>query len=172
MPDYINRFLKWIDYNRYTVATALLAVALSVYVLGCEATGSFRGETVTASQLDQLVSAERHDLDAAHDAWVLDGQAIQRGYESLSEDATSAVEDINANQQIIDKAIEDAGTLITSAVMGDPASAAQLVGLGLGWVGLLGAGKAGDKRRTDGILAKVKQANGGKLPVETPTPTA
>lgn len=166
MNDYINRVLKWIDYNRYTVIAAVLAIILSVYVIGCEAAGSFRGEKVTVDQLDQLVNAEKVKLDADHDDWVAQGQRIQRGYESLASDTTAAVDQIEANQALIDKAVTDAGSLITGAATGNPASAAQLVGLGLGWLGLLGAGANRDKRRTDKVLAKVKQANGGTLPTD------
>lgn len=168
MPDYLNKFLKWIDYNRYTVGSLILAAALTVYVVGCDATGNFRGEEVTIGQLDQLVSAEKAELDTAHAAWVLDGQAIERGYDRLATDTTSTVAEIEANQALIDKAVQDAGSLITGAVTGNPADAAQLVGLGLGWLGLFGAGKAADKKRTDSVLAKVKTANGGKLPIDSP----
>lgn len=170
MPDYINRALKWTDHNRYTVLSIVAAVALSAYVLGCAAVGNFRGDKVTAAQLDRLVSADRADLDAAHAAWVAEGQVIQGGYDRLATDTTAAVEEIAANQALIDKAVTDAGSLIVDAASGSPASSAQLVGLGIGWLGLLGAGKAGDKKRTDGILAKVKVANGGKLPLAPPDP--
>jgi len=157
--DMLHNILKWVDYNRWLIIGLILAVALSVWTVGCQpTTPSLNDPNVKVT----VVALEREIVSAQA---VLDKQAgmilgLESAYNSDVTAKNAAIElaqaDIKRQEELRLKLIELAGGLGTTIASGGltaPAAIATVMQL----LTLFAAGGLGvDNMRKGRIIAAAK----------------
>jgi len=143
--DFVHKTLNWADHNRWLVAAAIIGIALSVALIGCQATTQsvLHPETqVTAAELDREALTVQMEAELALKK--LEGQTQQ---------LKLAKADIQRQQELRAQIVGIVGAVGTAAAEGavSPASgiaaAVQLLTL------LALGGAVLDNRRKDKVIA-------------------
>jgi len=150
--DILHKALKWLDYNRYTVAGLLIACATAGWLIGCQVgTESLTtpGRKVTASELER----ERVTLVASLTARQ---SALATEAEAVAAKAELARADIAEQQATRAKVIEVLGGIGTMVAEGGT-SPAGIIGAVVQVAGLAGLGAVwADKNRKNTLLEAEK----------------
>ena len=166
--DIVHKALKWLDHNRYTVASVLVfIVTLGVVIglTGCQSQTT--GLTLAADGTAPTVSRrefERQALVGEKDLAVrrieLDGlvAAFNEEVKAFNERVQAGLEDLARQDAFKSELLDTIGVVAMGAAEGtlNPAS---LVPIGIGLLGgALGLGTAADNRRKDKVITTLKTA--------------
>lgn len=139
--DKAHGFFKWLDYNRFLVAGALLAILLAVLLASC------------TPKTTSLLNPPAQVTDAQLQSELV---TIQTDYDAMIQKAEIAKADLEQQYATRAKIVEIVGGVVNLAASGglNPATGAaaglQLLTL-LGGIGLLL-----DNRRKDSVIAQAK----------------
>ena len=157
--DGLHKITKWIDYNRYKAAAALIAMVVLVAGVGCQSTTeSLRqpGRRLTRDQYAADVTSVKADIVAQRA--VLDGRIAKFNAEVTAIDTqiVAGVADLDRQDQIKAELFNLAGSAVSAWTTGGVSTEA-VVGTGITAFSILfGLGSAADGRRKDKIIADSK----------------
>ena len=143
--DLIHKALNWADHNRWLVAAAIIGIALSVALIGCQAT--------TQSVLHPDVQVTAAELDREALIVQTEAELALKKLEGQTQQLKLAKADIQRQQELRAQIVGIVGAVGTAAVEGavSPASgiaaAVQLLTL------LALGGSVLDNRRKDKVIA-------------------
>jgi len=177
--DYLHRFLKHVDYNRYTygilAAVALLAGCSFLPGYDGKAIDPVTGEIASSDELQASLIKTEAELNEQFDAYgrmIAQGLEGQRAVVAKAERLTPLFQEAQA--QVADEqaaAMEALQGLANLVTLGNP-SAAPVVGTILGLAGVgFGVGRGADAKRKDRqiVIRDQKIANLVNQSVQTRT---
>ena len=166
--DMVHNALKWIDHNRYAVASVLvfvLAMGFVIHLTGCQAMTA--GLVTTADGAAPQVSRsefQRQALVGEKDFAVqrieLDAQiaAFNEEVRAFNERVAAGLDDLQRQDEFKQQLLETVGLIAVSATEGT-LNPAALVPIGIGLLGgALGLGTSADNRRKDKVIVDLKAA--------------
>ena len=168
--DYLHRLLKWVDHNRYTVLGVILAIGISVWLIGCqpETTSTLDPtQDVTASGLQREIQTKQQefnqeaaDLMVAASKLEAESRQHEADIDNYNQTVEAAIEDLQRQQEQRREVIRYLGGLGTSIAEGtvNPASliggVTQLLLLGLA------GGVGADNLRKGKVISSLKRDSG------------
>ena len=164
--DMVHNTLKWIDHNRYAVASVLvfiLAMGLVLQVTGCQAmTAGLITTTDGAAPQVSRAEFQRQALIGEKDFAVqrieLDAQiaAFNEEVRAFNERVAAGLDDLQRQDEFKQQLLETVGLIAVSATEGT-LNPAALVPIGIGLLGgALGLGTSADNRRKDKVSTDLK----------------
>lgn len=158
MNDYLNRLLKWIDYNRYKVGAIVLTIAIVAF-LGCQpkSTG-LDGAQVTQAEFQQQIIEKEKSLNDRVAEYNALGVVLENEVTATNQKITATNADFKAQIEFRQKILNFAGGLLTQVFTGQPIdivgtiTSAVLIG-----GTLLGLGATGDNIRKDKVIINKDQ---------------
>ncbi len=170
--DIVHNTLKWMDHNRYAVASVIafvLAMAFVLNMTGCEATtsGLTNGASPKVSRTEFARQALTGEKDLAVRRIELDAQiaAFNEEIKLFNQRVEAGQEDLARQDAFKQQLLDTVGLIAVSATEGTLNPAALLpIGIGL-LGGALGLGTAADNRRKDQVITTLK------TPPSTPAAT-
>lgn len=164
--DALHNVLKWLDHNRYTVASVvifILTMGIVIGLTGCEAQTA--GLAATADGSVQEVSRtefERQALVGEKDFAVrrieLDGlvAAFNEEVKAFNERVQAGLNDLSRQDAFKQELLDTIGVVAIGATEGT-LNPAALVPIGIGLLGgALGLGASADNRRKDKVITDLK----------------
>ncbi len=161
--DIVHTTLKWMDHNRYAVASVIafvLAMAFVLHLTGCEATtaGLVNGDApkVTRSEFQRQALTGEKDLAVQRIELEAQMAAFNEEVKLLNQRIEAGQEDLAWQDAFKQQLLDTVGLVATSATEGT-FNPAALVPIGIGLLGgALGMGTAADNRRKDHVITELK----------------
>ena len=161
--DIVHTTLKWIDHNRYAVASVIAFLTAMVLVLnltGCEATtaGLQNGDAPKVSRSEFQRQALVGEKDLAVRRIELEAQmaAFNEEVNAFNQRVEAGQDDLARQDGFQQQLLDTVGLVATSAAEG-AFNPAALVPIGIGLLGgALGLGTAADNRRKDKVITELK----------------
>ena len=163
MVDILHKILKWVDHNRGLVTALLLAVMLSVWVVGCQPkTTSVLDphQKVTAAELQREMAIVSRDL-SKREAMIAQMQAaLEAEAQEKSDAIAAAIDDLDRQIAMRKQMITAIGAMGQSLAAGTLTPAAGINGV-VSLILLLGAGGLGvDNLRKNRVIQQLKDKAG------------
>lgn len=166
--DIVHTTLKWIDHNRYAVASMIafiVAMGFMIHLTGCEATTAglmttADGQTPKVSRSEFQRQALVGEKDLAVQRIELEAQiaAFNEEIRAFNERVAAGLEDLDRQDAFKQQLLDTVGLVAVSATEGT-LNPAALIPIGIGLLGgALGIGTAADNRRKDKVITDLKTA--------------
>ena len=163
--DKVHTTLKWMDHNRYAVASVIvfiLSMGLVLNLTGCEAmtAGLADGTSTKVTRSEFERQALVGEKDIAVQRIELEAQVAAFNEEiKLFNDRIAAGQEDLARQEAFQQQLFDTVGLIAASAAEGTLNPAALVPIGIGLLGgALGLGTAADNRRKDKVITELKTA--------------
>ena len=164
--DALHNVLKWLDHNRYTVASVvifILTMGIVIGLTGCEAqTMGLAAATDGSVQEVSRTEFERQALVGEKDFAVrrieLDGlvAAFNEEVKAFNERVQAGLDDLSRQDAFKQELLDTIGVVAIGATEGT-LNPAALVPIGIGLLGgALGLGASADNRRKDKVITDLK----------------
>ena len=164
--DALHNVLKWLDHNRYTVASVvifILTMGIVIGLTGCEAqTMGLAAATDGSVQEVSRTEFERQALVGEKDFAVrrieLDGlvAAFNEEVKAFNERVQAGLDDLARQDAFKQELLDTIGVVAIGATEGT-LNPAALVPIGIGLLGgALGLGASADNRRKDKVITDLK----------------
>ncbi len=163
--DLVHNTLKWMDHNRYAVASVIAFIVAMGFVLnltGCEAMthGLANGDAPKVTRTEFTRQALVGEKDLAVRRIELDAQIAAFNEEiKLFNQRVEAGQDDLARQDAFKQQLLDTVGLVAVSAAESTLNPAALIPIGIGLLGgALGLGTAADNRRKDQVITTLKTA--------------
>ena len=161
--DIVHTTLKWMDHNRYAVASVIafvLAMGLVLHLTGCEATtaGLANGDAPQVSRSEFQRQALVGEKDLAVRRIELEAQmaAFNEEVNAFNQRVDAGQDELARQDAFKQQLLDTVGLVAVSATEG-AFNPAALVPIGIGLLGgALGLGTAADNRRKDHVITELK----------------
>ncbi|NLW85061.1 MAG: hypothetical protein GXY41_11770 [Phycisphaerae bacterium] len=163
--DIVHNAFKWMDHNRYAVASVIAFIVAMGFVLnltGCEAMthGLANGDTTKVTRTEFQRQALGGEKDLAVRRIELDAEIAAFNEEiKLFNQRVEAGQDDLARQEAFKQQLLDTVGLVAVSAAESTLNPAALIPIGIGLLGgALGIGTAADNRRKDQVITTLKTA--------------
>lgn len=169
MKDYVHALLKFIDYNRYTVAAAMVFIvtlALAVSLAGCQATTpalltdtpNAPAPKVSRAEFERQALLAEKDLTVKRLALNAQIDALNAEIQTFNQRLQAGLDDLNRQDEFRAQLLDTLSVAAANAA-GGTLNPVALIPIGFGLLGsALGLGAAADNRRKDALIQQMKKA--------------
>ncbi len=164
--DFVNRTLKWLDHNRWTVVSMVVFIFMMAAVTGisgCESTTASlkpgpEGQIakVTRDEFNLQVNEAQKDLAVERVQLDAEVSKFNREIEAFNQRVEAGIEDLDRQDEFRRELLDTAG-LFAAEAAGAGINPVSLVPIAIGLLGTsLGLGTSADNRRKDKVITELK----------------